>query len=804
MVLGVTWCWPVLVAAQPAEPRVETPSDPQASPQPEAPSDNDDSAVSERQSPGVAEPAGALQAAESPPGNEMEPADDPPDGGLKDITEVSLDDLLTTELEIFALGEDLLQLVVTGVSKKAEKVVEAPATVTVITRKDFERHGWQNVAEALRSVPGIFVSWGRDYYYTGVRGISFPRDVDTRILVLLDGHTMNNPWSASSNTGELFTVPPQNIERVEIIRGPASSIYGSNAFLAVVNIVTRSAGEEAGTQAAGEVGANSHGLLRYVASAQHRFEDGPSASLFAVAIGGNGPSVSFEDMTLPRLNRGQVTPTDGVTRDTDYLRGYNLGGRFNFKGISLHLQWRDRFKGLPTARNDAIFDDNYNALRDSHFLSEVRYEFQLGEHDVVLRLHYDRFRSRQFLHRDPTDWQADRWTTGDPHTVSEGNDDTVGAEAQLTLALHEIDTLIAGLQFQWNRVTQPTYELVVQGETQREELIVGKPHPDTIFGGIRDPVTGAIEPVSYWNVAGYLQNDLRPMEGLSLVAGLRYDFNSIFSQEPEADPSLPSPATNGVPRVLQGFAPRAAVIYSPLDWLTLKILYGEAFRYPSIFEAFFDDGASVCGNNQTGPERLRTLELATSVQPMSALTLSGSLFVTRMTDLLVKEPIEQCYENSGPRTRFVNRGSVRVVGGELSADLRLQRDITAFANLGLNRVRQEARALASARAPNSPAVTVSFGFSAPLWEDKLFTSLRGQLIAPRLNWTLDENNSEVAYLRLDHSLVLRHILGSLSATATVTNLLNSRYRDPVTSSETIPTAVPQDGIGFMGTVSYDF
>src|SRR3954465_5759627 len=114
------------------------------------------------------------------------------------VPDLDLGDLLET---------DVRALTVTAVSKKPERLGDAPATVTVISHEDFQRHDWRNVAEALRSVPGVYVSYGRDYYYTGVRGLSFPADVDSRVLVLLDGHTMNDPWSSRSQTSELFTVP---------------------------------------------------------------------------------------------------------------------------------------------------------------------------------------------------------------------------------------------------------------------------------------------------------------------------------------------------------------------------------------------------------------------------------------------------------------------------------------------------------------------------------------------------------------------------------------------------------------------
>jgi len=682
------------------------------------------------------------------------------------------------ELEL----EELLNVKVTSVSKHEETLAETPATVTVLTRDDFLLHGWLSVAEALASVPGIYVSWGRDTYYPGVRGVSIPRDSGTRILVLLDGHTMNNPWSASGKIDELLTLPVEAIERVEVIRGPASSMYGSNAFLAVVNIISRK-GDEKDDQMhlAGSLGWNSLGRNRAAVAGHYRFPCGFTVGLYAAAKSGDGPTVQFDDMTRPRLSSPKPTPSGGRTSGTDFERGYNAGAHIGWNGFNLRLSWSDRLKGLPTARGDSIFDDDYNSVRDTHGFAELSYQHSLGDHVVMGRAYYDIFRDREYLHRDPTDWVNDRWFSDDPHTISEGNDDTFGGEIRGTFHLHETDTLTVGVEIQTHEVTQPTYELDPQS---------GDPIPESRFGGLRE-VDGSIKPTTYWNLGVYAQNDWRPLDNLALVAGLRFDHNSLFFEQEE---------TKGY---IKGLSPRAAVVYSPIEDTTVKLMYGEAFRNPSVFEAFYDDGASVCGNSEVSPERLRTVELSGIWEFAKGWSVGMSVFYTRMDGLLEKQTIDPCYEGSGPRLQFVNHGELTIFGGEAEFSMHLKSGLGLFANLGLWLAEHSDFGQAT-QPPNSPPIIAGGGAFMPLWKDKLLLSARVRYVSERLNWTLDEERPENGYLRVDATLTLRRVLAGLFASVTLTNALDLDYRDPVTSRETIPTAVPQDGIAVCVRVGHEW
>jgi iron complex outermembrane receptor protein len=115
-------------------------------------------------------------------------------------------------------------------------VTEAPSSVTIVTSEDIRRYGYRTLAELLRSVRGFYTSYDRSYTSLGVRGFGQPGDYNSRILLLLDGHRLNDNIYDSAMLGTEFILDIDLIERVEISRGPGSSLYGNNAFFAVVKL----------------------------------------------------------------------------------------------------------------------------------------------------------------------------------------------------------------------------------------------------------------------------------------------------------------------------------------------------------------------------------------------------------------------------------------------------------------------------------------------------------------------------------------------------------------------------------------
>src|SRR5690606_14006981 len=160
-----------------------------------------------------------------------------------DLGSLSLEQLLEIEVPI-----------VYGASRYDQKATLAPSSVTLITADEIRRHGYRTVAEALNSLPGVFLSNDRNYHYLGIRGFLRPGDTLTRLLFLVDGHRMNDNVFGGTHVGTDSIVDLDLVDRIEFIPGPSSSIYGNSAFLGVVNVRTRRPEDIGGLEASVEAG----------------------------------------------------------------------------------------------------------------------------------------------------------------------------------------------------------------------------------------------------------------------------------------------------------------------------------------------------------------------------------------------------------------------------------------------------------------------------------------------------------------------------------------------------------------------
>ena len=125
--------------------------------------------------------------------------------------------------------EDLMKLdsgQVFGASERLQPALEAPSSVSFVTAAEIEKYGFRTLADILRSVRGMYVTGDRNFSLVGIRGFAKPGDYNSRILLLVNGHRVNDNVFGQAEIGAEFGLDPATFERVEIIRGPASSLYG--------------------------------------------------------------------------------------------------------------------------------------------------------------------------------------------------------------------------------------------------------------------------------------------------------------------------------------------------------------------------------------------------------------------------------------------------------------------------------------------------------------------------------------------------------------------------------------------------
>jgi outer membrane cobalamin receptor len=150
--------------------------------------------------------------------------------------------------------EDLARVQVYSASRHSEDIRKAPSSVSIITAEDIRRYGWRTLGEALRSLRGFYISDNRRYTYLGVRGFMRPGDDNPRILLLVNGHRLNDKIYDTAAIGTEFPLDLELVDHIEVVRGPGSSLYGTNAIFGVIDIITREPGQKAAVEVSGDAG----------------------------------------------------------------------------------------------------------------------------------------------------------------------------------------------------------------------------------------------------------------------------------------------------------------------------------------------------------------------------------------------------------------------------------------------------------------------------------------------------------------------------------------------------------------------
>ena len=258
----------------------------------------------------------------------------------------SVDGLLRMDLE------DLLAVRVVTASRTSESTLNAPAPVSVVTAEEIRTLGHRTLGDVLRTMPGLSVSYDRQYQYLGVRGIN-RKDFNSRVLVLIDGRRTNENVYDQAFIESAFALDLEAVDRVEFVAGPGSSLYGNNAMLGVVNVVTRKA--VAGSDDRLLVEAGSASSRRLMTQLGRAIGSGGVLSLSASAARSGG-----RDLVFPEQAASQGGVAAGL--DAETTRKVRVG--YERSGVRWQAVHVERRKQDPTALYGSVFADPAASFSD--------------------------------------------------------------------------------------------------------------------------------------------------------------------------------------------------------------------------------------------------------------------------------------------------------------------------------------------------------------------------------------------------------------------------------------------------------
>jgi outer membrane receptor for ferrienterochelin and colicins len=527
------------------------------------------------------------------------------------LPELSLEELMTLDAgQVF------------GASERLQPVTEAPASVSFITADEIARYGYRTLADILRSVRGMYVADDRNFSLVGVRGFGKPGDYNSRILLLVNGHRVNDNVFGQAEVGAEFGMDPAMFERVEIIRGPASSIYGDSAFFAVVNVITKSGASLGGgtlTLDAGTLGAQ---LAR--GSVGHLFDNGIDVAMSATFERSTGVGrLYYPEYDGPETNFG-------VAEDLDGERVHQFYGRLAYKSLTFTAAYGSRRRTVPTASFNTLFNEQEypEETTDRHTLLDAEWVRLFGETRLSLRGSFDRFTydgTYPFAGDGPG---ADKLVG-----LNSVNGVRWSGGARITRPLGTRQTMIAGLEF------------------------IDNVHQDQVSRYLDPPVTFLDLDRRAQQSALYLQDEIKLTPWLIGTLGLRYDGYEQFTR----------------------VTPRTALIAMPSPGQSFKYLYGSAFRAPNAYElnsVYFGEGV-----NALRPESIDTHELVWERYTGDWLRTSVSGYWYRADALITLAPDESTFF----QTTYVNEGEVRARGLEVEAQMRLPRGWQGSTSYALQR-----------------------------------------------------------------------------------------------------------------------
>jgi len=258
---------------------------------------------------------------------------------------------------------------VTGATKRPQPLSETPSEVTVIPASEIHAMGYHTLAEALRWVRGLYVTDDRNYSYLGIRGLQRPGDYNNKVLLAIDGHTLNGNTFGDAALGDELGVDLEQVERIEVVRGPGSTLYGSYAVLAVVNVVTRRPHTVAGVSGSARGGAA--GDRR----AWGRFA-GHGPGLAEAAVSGSVQKADGRDFYFSQYD--SPATGNGVAHGLDGSDAWSLSGTMRWEGWVLSGKTNRRDKHVPTGSYGTVFGDPRTHTIDGHDYVELSHTRTLG------------------------------------------------------------------------------------------------------------------------------------------------------------------------------------------------------------------------------------------------------------------------------------------------------------------------------------------------------------------------------------------------------------------------------------------
>jgi len=517
----------------------------------------------------------------------------------------------------------LLKIELTTAGKKKEKITDIPASVVVLTREEVETYGYQTLPEILENIPGLYITDDYINLYTGIRGF-WSINPNRNVIILVNGIPYKEELSSLYYL-ESLPVPVEAIDRIEVVRGPMSVIYGNGAFFGVINIITnRVVDEESKNMISSSLGSEK------------------SRKIFARVSGKNG---KFQYVV-----NGSYSQTAGLDVSLE-----KIGGE-EFAGLSTKdkLERSEKFFNFSGKFENLYIDASFTETqKEMMFLyPSVSDGTMVIYNDLRLRARYKKKLSKIFTLESKLDYFLTQLSADYdmlfPGFYGTQENKASGFKGELILFVNPTSDLSITVGLDYLRTISLSSNFVVP--------LLGLNLVNNNLADGEAMITQSI----------FTQVDYAISKKLKIVAGAMLEQTPEYTLEKRIGDytqgtSTTTQATFSYTQV--EFIPRLALIYSPDNRNIFKLLYGKAINRPSFFQNL--DLITAPGPPPLTPETIHTLELNYIAQLSPKLTINMSLFRNILDKLIyrtiysVDDSVFQYYSNLGEMT--TNGGEVSII-----------------------------------------------------------------------------------------------------------------------------------------------
>jgi outer membrane cobalamin receptor len=672
--------------------------------------------------------------------------------------------------------EELMAVSVTTATRTEETVANAPARIEVVTAEQIRVRGYRSLTDVLEDLPEFKVELAGDQDYPvefavqGMRGAS-------RLIVLLDGVRVSSPTNEPLPI--LANYPVHMAQQIEIVHGPASAVYGADAFSGVINIITRKGADAPGLTASSSYG--QHGLTNQTVSFGRPIGVSGSLMLGGQVLYDRQPDLSrfypedFGGMQAQRRGvfetiYGPMVPARTPSHEYENpLAARSFQAALHAGGISLTLfanQAQASTTPAYTPENGVYDADAFN--RNTLVVGSAGYTRAIGSATSSSTVTF----SRHELAPESGYWNV---FSNLKKSYKYAFGAMVKADEQLTWKPRRAVTVSVG-------ATHERFFAIPQG-ADLNLPVTSRDRPGTILD---TDIVDEFVKLRYSNTGAYGQLQYSVTPGISATLGARGDYNSRYG------------AT---------FNPRAGVVLRPAHATTVKVLYGTAFLAPSPYESYAHYGSfySVDGgqtyasefwhlaNPNLKPQTKKTLEVNLVQRVGPSVALSGSAFYSRVMNLLIAKDPDQAYSGTylGWPVSYiefpVNEGDATRYGGTLGAELfrtfGLNRSLSARATLALadGRTSHNYADGSAGYVPVGGMAPVQFKASTDLVWGEWSVAPRYTIVGRQRHIATEDVDGETrrrtlaGYSVLD-ATIRRTVSRRLDVHATIENALDGRYR----------------------------